>query len=163
MPPTLGRPSTRILPTIYGQTEADLSTSVGPVPIAFSVDPPPITTGSKATAPKGAALPSIGAGGLAVSQDTRTRPTSPPSNRTSPPSQQATLSTQSPLRTFSSFSSSIKSAIRPATSPGSVTLSSPAEKKDNGEDNKPNPPTQASPILRLTFTLKAPGLPPQKL
>ena len=164
MPPTAGRPPTCVLPTIYGRTEVDLSTSVGPVPIAFSIDPPLNSTGTKATAPKGAVLPPIGAG-PAASQDTRTKPSPPSSSHASPPRQPATSATQSPsVRNFSSFSSPIKSAIRPATSPGTVTLSSTAnkfEKQDNVEDHKPSSSTKASPIPRPNFTAKAPGLRPR--
>lgn len=37
-------------PTIYGKVEIDLSSSTGPVPILFSVDPPPITQPTRAQA-----------------------------------------------------------------------------------------------------------------
>lgn len=60
--PTPGRPPVRIWPTIYGRTDTDLSSSVGPVPITFSLDPPAAIDRGKATAPRSAALPPIGTG-----------------------------------------------------------------------------------------------------
>jgi hypothetical protein len=141
MPPAPGRPPARIWPTIYGRTDTDLSSSIGPVPITFSLDPPAAQGGGRATAPRGAALRPIGTGGAGGIINDRNQ--SAFISKSSPPRQRAGMMSQPPSRNFSLLSSSNVPIVKPVISPEtntSLTSSSSdvQEKIVKADDDKLN-------------------------
>ncbi len=141
MPPAPGRPPARIWPTIYGRTDMDLSSSIGPVPITFSLDPPAAQGGGRATAPRGASLRPIGTGGAGDMNDRKQSASIPP--QSPPPRQRAGMMSQPPSRNFSLLSSSNVPIVKPVISPEtntSLTSSSSdvQEKIVKADDDKLN-------------------------
>jgi len=156
----------QILPTIYGRTEVDLTSSVRPVPIMFSVDPPPLDAGKgRATAPMGAILPPIGAGGSKLSR---------PSFHGSPPRRPSTqpVSGRVPAPLVSSgvapraASSSVpQPSLASENNEKPVMENTVAQKAENtvvdAAKLKASPPNGSPPIPRSNFTPKATGLRPR--
>jgi len=152
-----GKSPVQIFPTIYGRTEVDLISSVRPVPIMFSVDPPPL---GKATAPRGAVLPQIGAGGSKLNK---------PTDHGSPPRRPSTQPTSgrgpAPLKAPRATSAGVPQPTLASESNGKSTMENTvAQKAETTVDAaklKASPPNRSPPISRPNFTPKAPGLRPR--
>lgn len=164
-----GKSPVLILPTVYGRTEYDLATSDRPVPIMFSVDPPPPPPnagGRKATAPNGAYLPRIGAGGSNVNGLVVPGPVNSPPRRPS----------TSPARTGLGPALPVSSSVVPKVASPVVHLPSsltPEVKDKPTTDTKvektektvgvtdSKAPAPKKPIPRPNFTPKTPGIRPR--
>ncbi|KAF9470703.1 hypothetical protein BDN70DRAFT_659976 [Pholiota conissans] len=153
-------------PTIYGRTEADLGAAVGPVPIMFSIEPPPPgTVTGPALAPVGQGKgPQIGA-----------PPTSPPRVQMmvkgGAPKSQIGQESQSIMRTISmgsgatvpsnSGNTSNSSLLPSNSSPPINEPGKPASNTPSSTLAVPGANSSAGPIPRANFFPKAGGLRPR--